>query len=49
MIVLGRSKGTVNGTAITNEYVHVFEMRDGKAARVTVYADPTDTARALEG
>ena len=51
VVVIGRSTGRVksNGVEITNEYVHVFEMNDeGKAARVRIYSDPTDTVRALE-
>jgi hypothetical protein len=51
VVVVGRASGRAkaSGTQISNDYVQLFEFGNGKAVRVRIYSDPTETLRALGG
>jgi hypothetical protein len=48
VVVEGRFKGTVNatGSAIDAQFVHVWELRDGKIIHLRIYTDTEQWARA---
>jgi uncharacterized protein len=51
VVVLGRERATVRATGrvFDVEWVHVFVVRDGKAAKFTEYTNSADVAAAFAG